>query len=189
MGCDIHLKLERRLIKDKVWNEYYTEKAGEWKSCYIIDSKKCWGDRIYGMFAQLANVRNYNGLEHIPIRGFPDDASYDTKECYGKRVSESDNHEDCNDWEYSARDAEEWVDDGYSKYYKVNNILYCSCPDFHSPNWCTTKEMEDCINKLFKKEDGNYSGDYLEWLALLGAMKGYEASGEYECRAVFWFDN
>ena len=37
-GCDIHLRLERKLKKDKVWNEYYTEKAGKWKNCYIFDS-------------------------------------------------------------------------------------------------------------------------------------------------------
>lgn len=29
MGCDIHLRLERKLKKDKVWNKYYTEKAGK----------------------------------------------------------------------------------------------------------------------------------------------------------------
>ena len=32
-------------------------------------------------------------------------------------------------------------------------------------------------------------GDYIEWAALIGAMKGYEASGEFETRAVYWFDN
>lgn len=45
-----------------------------------------------------------------------------------------------------------------------------------------------CINRIFKNEDGGYKGDYTEWLALLGAMKDYEADGS-ECRAVFWFDN
>lgn len=51
--------------------------------------------------------------------------------------------------------------------------------------------MEDCINQVFKDENGNWksTGEPYEWLALLGAMKGYEATGEYECRAVFWFDN
>lgn len=48
--------------------------------------------------------------------------------------------------------------------------------------------MEDCINKIFRNEDGTYKEDYTEWLALLGAMKGYEMDGS-ECRAVFWFDN
>ena len=48
--------------------------------------------------------------------------------------------------------------------------------------------MEDCINKIFRNEDGTYKEDYTEWLALLGAMKGYEMDGS-ECRAVFLFDN
>ena len=61
--------------------------------------------------------------------------------------------------------------------------------DYHSPNWCSVSEMEECVEKVFKKENGEWSGDYIEWMALLGAMKGYEASGEYEVRAVFWFDN
>ena len=61
-------------------------------------------------------------------------------------------------------------------------------PTNQAPSWCTTSEMEDCINRIFKNEDGGYKGDYTEWLALLSAMKGYEADGS-ECRAVFWFDN
>ena len=32
-------------------------------------------------------------------------------------------------------------------------------------------------------------GDYIYWAGLLGLMKGIESSGDYECRAVFWFDN
>lgn len=188
MGCDIHLRLEKRLKKDKVWNEYYTEKAGEWKNCYIFNSDSTWSDRIYGMFALLANVRNYNDYEHIPLRGMPSDCCDRTMECYGYRVSD-EVKEEYYDWEVSREDAKKWVSGGYSKYFKIGVTEFVSGPDWHSPNWCTTQEMEDCINKLFKNEDGTYKGDYIEWLALLGAMKGYEASGEYECRAVFWFDN
>lgn len=188
MGCDIHLRLERKLKKDKVWNEYYTEKAGEWKNCGIFNYGETWGDRIYGMFALLADVRNYNDYEHIPLRGLPEDCCNSTLSLYGKMVCDEEKDE-YDYFEYPRKRAEEWVKSGYSHYYKLNDIEYCSCPDWHSPNWCTTQEMEDCINKLFKNDDGTYEGDYIEWLALLGAMKGYEASGEYECRAVFWFDN
>ena len=49
--------------------------------------------------------------------------------------------------------------------------------------------MENAIEEILLQENGNYSDDAEEWLALLGAMKGYEMSGEYECRAIFWFDN
>lgn len=63
-------------------------------------------------------------------------------------------------------------------------------PDAHSPNWCTTQEMEDAIKEIFWNEEmQQYVGDYIEWLALLGAMKGIEQNGAYECRAVYWFDN
>ena len=188
MGCNIHLRLERKLKKDKVWNEYYTEKAGEWENCCIFNYNKTWGDRIYGMFALLANVRNYNGLEHIQLRGMPEDCCDSTMECYGYRVT-NEVKDEYYDWEVSREDADRWVNEGYSKYFKIGKFEYVSVPDWHSPNWCTTQEMEDCINKLFKDEDGTYKGDYIEWLALIGAMKGYEQSGEYECRAVFWFDN
>lgn len=60
--------------------------------------------------------------------------------------------------------------------------------DWHSPNWCTTAEMEHAIETVFK-ENGKYSGDYIAWLGLLGLMKGLETDGRYECRAVYWFDN
>ena len=190
MGCDIHLRLEKRLKKEKVWNKYYTEKC-EWQNCSIIPFGKTWGDRIYGMFAALANVRNKWNIEHIPIRGLPNDACIDTLECYGKPIKDEikDAYEDENFFLTSK--AEDWVKDGFSRYYEVRGRKYCSNPDYHSANWCTTQEMEDCINKIFKDEKGNFSptAEPYEWLALLGAMKGYESTGEYECRAVFWFDN
>lgn len=188
MGCDIHLKLEIKLKKDKKWNEYYTEKAGPWKHGYIFGYNSTWSDRIYGMFAQLADVRNYNNFEHIPLRGFPEDCNIKTVSSYCYMVT-SEVKDNYNDWEVYEETAEEWVTKYNSKYYTIDDKLFVSCPDYHSPNWCTTQEMEDCINKLFKNEDGTYEGDYIEWLALLGAMKGYELSGEYECRAVYWFDN
>lgn len=62
MGCDIHLKLEKRLKKDKIWNEFYTEKAGVWKTCYIFQNNETWSDRVYGMFALLSDVRNSWGI-------------------------------------------------------------------------------------------------------------------------------
>ena len=188
MGCDIHLKLEKKLRKDKKWNEFYTEKAGKWKTCYIFQNNETWSDRVYGMFALLANVRNYYDLKPIPLRGLPNDCCSTTLSCYGQVVCD-EKKDEYREWEVPREEAERWVKEGESDYYNINDVEYVSNPDWHSPNWCTTQEMEECINKLFKNEDGTYHGDYIEWLALLGAMKGYEQSGEYECRAVFWFDN
>lgn len=43
MGCDIHLRLEKRLKKEKVkvWDKYYTEKP-EWQGCDIINAGETW---------------------------------------------------------------------------------------------------------------------------------------------------
>ena len=191
MGCDIHLKLEIRLKKDKVWNKYYTEKCGEWKPGHIFSHDYCWSDRIYGMFAALAGVRNYGhraSLPELPKRGFPTDCCDQTANAYGVRIADKD-ADKCFKWECPREEAQKLVNDGWSEIFKVNEIEYVSAPNYHSPNWCTTQEMEKCFNDVFLNEDGTYKGDYIEWMALLGAMKGYEASGEYECRAVFWFDN
>ena len=53
-------------------------------------------------------------------------------------------------------------------------------------HWETNQELENCYKQVFKD---SWEGDYIEWAALIGAMKGYEASGEFETRAVYWFDN
>ena len=51
-------------------------------------------------------------------------------------------------------------------------------------------EMENAIKEIFWNEEiQQYVGDYIELFALLGAMKGIEQNGAYECRAVYWFDN
>ena len=169
MGCDIHLRLERK-----------AKGQSKWQDCHIFGYDRCWSDRNYDMFAALADVRNHNDVEHLPVRGIPTDATPQTLSKYGYQVVDKA--------VFSKAEAEKRVECGYNTYYEVNGIKYCSDPDWHTPSWCTTAEMEDCINRIFKGEEGGYKGNYSEWLALLGAMKGYEADGG-ECRAVFWFDN
>lgn len=186
MGCDIHLRLERRRKEPKVYNKFYTQ-GTEWRPCYIFGYDKTWTDRIYGMFAALADVRNYHEVEHLPLRGFPGDACDDTKCAYTYYVMKDAEYKD-QDWAVSQSDAEKWVEDGSSEWMVVGGVKRVIGPDWHSPNWCTTQEMEDCMNKIFHG-DKEWQGDYEEWIALLGAMKGYESTGEFECRAVFWFDN
>lgn len=176
MGCDIHLRLERK-----------AKGQSKWQECHILGYDRCWGNRIYGMFAALANVRNYNNIEYLPPRGIPKDATRSTLLAYGYEVvKDTEKHYD---FQCGESQAKNWAEDCYfSKYLESDGVKYVSDPDWHTPSWCTTAEMEDCINRIFKNEDGGYEGDYTEWLALLGAMKGYEADGG-ECRAVFWFDN
>ena len=200
MGCDIHLYLEKRLkapTKVILDTAKYNDKGEEikkeisymnydisWHKCHVIDN---WSDRVYGMFAKLSDVRNYNNIQTIPIRGFPEDASDSVKSQYGFAVTDKDT--EVYNWEAHISNAEKWVKEGCSNYYDLNGRQYVSHPDYHSPNWCSTTEMEQCIDSVFKDENGNLRGDYMEWLVLLNIMKAYESTGQYECRAVFWFDN
>lgn len=177
MGCDIHLRLE---IKSKKIKNF------RWEACHIFGyGNSVWSYRNYSMFSLLADVRNDGDLTHLPLRGLPHDAAKETLKCYGFVVDTKAEYE----WEVSEEDAERWVKQGLSHYYEIGGWKYCSDPDAHSENWCTTQEMEDCVNRVFINNDGTFECGYIEWLALLGAMKGYEQSGDYECRAVFWFDN
>ena len=97
MGCDIHLKLEKR----KINKTYYTHQnfhpdgtiTEEIRETPEFKTSRDWhpvcltwkGDRVYGMFAKLADVRNYfqQKIEPIPLRGFPEDATDNTKLAYG----------------------------------------------------------------------------------------------------------
>lgn len=187
MGCDIHLRLEIKLRRDKKWGDLVLESAGVWMSCNIFSFRNTWGDRVPAMFSRLTGGSGIDS-EPIPLRGFPVDCCEATLQCYGLLVS--DIFQD----KYPAgivsrAEADEWVSSGVSSYYKVEDREYVSCSDYHSANWCTTQEMANCIYDAFIDGDGHWQGDYVEWCALLGAMLGYEKSGEYVCRAVFWFDN
>ena len=208
MGCDIHLCLERRLIKEKkvivspeikrengtIRKElsYIMEK--KWLSCNITGFYGTWRDRHYGMFAKLANVRNYWDIDPISEpRGIPEDVSFDILRKYMFTVVDDETYE-----KYYVDNERQIVSESkcndFVKKYDcstkiVDNIKFVDSPDYHSASWCTTEEMENAIEEILLQENGNYSDDAEEWLALLGAMKGYEMSGEYECRAVFWFDN
>lgn len=212
MGCDIHLRLEKRLKKDKPYYtyvtnsdkegnisskeyvNYYTDTLRKWQNCYIFSHDNTWGDRIYGMFALLGDVRNYWDLKPIEQRGFPDDACNTTLDLY--TYKEWKGSGEIPDYGHYAdkETIDRWLKDGYKyidlkdKKGEVSERRVID-PDAHSPNWCTTEEMEYCIDQIFKNKDGHYENEAEEWLALLGTMKGYEASGYYECRAVFWFDN
>ena len=213
MGCDIHLVLEYRRREEKVHKIEipdggepitWTEKR-EWMWCDILPqfSDGTWGDRIYGMFAALAGVRDYHDRKLMEPRGIPSDITYTTLRRYADKVVPDDDFKtreegDMDKGYMSESDAKDYVERGLSEYIeyydKRNSYIsgkYCSCPDWHTPSWCTTQEMEEAFNSVFMSSDGsiNLETDYVEWMALLGAMKGYEASGEYECRAVFWFDN
>ena len=211
MGCDIHLVVEKRRVK-KGWFRHYQPQPNskedkkilkqdilpdkEWSSC-LITRNGTWGDRLYSMFAILADVRNYGDREHIPLRGFPKDASMHTIFEYAREVvHDSDYKEDDSRNTVSESRASEWIRDGWSKEIPASDlpkfwreIKLITDPDYHSPNWCSLKELEDAIQEVFyEKEVDDYVLYADEWLGLLYYMKGLEKAG-YETRCVFWFDN
>lgn len=218
----MRLEVRRRQPKKVIYREEVRDEAGnvvspeasytlgtEWKGANITGYSGVWSDRIYGMFARLAGVRDYyegGSRQIIEERGFPDDACEDTIREYCSRVISDEEYKDREEkhWDMddvvSETDAEKYLNNYGCKEILVENnwggkdgkvtTRYVSGPDWHTPSWCTTEEMERCIEDLFHDKDKDeWNGDYLEWVALLGAMKGYERTGEFECRAVFWFDN
>ena len=168
MGCDIHLYVEIRSKKNKEWGWYSTSFKGE------------FSNRTYGMFAALNNVRNHWGLKPLENRGIPNDIGNEVFHEYYKYVTkeETDNEHEC-----SEEQANKWVNNGGSTIISRYNSKYCSDPDWHSANWCTPKELEDCYNQVFEKKEY----DYLQWVALINYMETFEE--EYDVRAVFWFDS
>lgn len=222
MGCDIHLKLEKRLVKHipslkdkldekgKVIGEeldesfmkgmsgWYDKAMKEWRPVNITFDR-CWGDRNYGMFARLADVRNYwDDIKPMKPRGFPKDACKDTLRSYTYELVPDDDYEKNKNRYESWDDAyvnettgKEWLDKGYSVVMGegYSNRKLISGPDWHSASWCTTKEMRKCVRANFYSKKFGWNGDFIEWVSLLGAMEAIEKTGLYECRAVFWFDN
>ena len=168
MGCDIHLYVEIRSRKYKESGWHSTSFKGN------------FSNRTYGMFAALNNVRNHWNLKPLENRGIPDDLGNEAFHGYYKYVTENETD---NEYEYSEEEAKGWVEYGYSTIKEENGNKYCSNPDWHSANWCTTKELEECYNQVFEKKEY----DYIQWLALINYMKTFET--DYDVRAVFWFDN
>ncbi|MDR2146406.1 MAG: hypothetical protein LBE91_08115 [Tannerella sp.] len=179
MGCDIHLHVELRKKSNN----------GQFKQSGFRDK---FSDRIYGMFARLANVRNYNGVKHLPQRGIPENISPSTfRGIYKLIVPDSEyNNESDMEYYYPAKSANRWLKEGSSHVVELYGKEYCSNPDWHSYNWCTPDEMAWCVEDTFwDRETGKLYGDYIEWTALTAYMKALEDNGNNEVRAVFWFDN
>lgn len=223
MGCDIHLVLERRLInKDHKkyefefnkesgqyevmeasgkWHEYAMEEQKKWQPCDICGSHT-YGERIYGMFANLAGVRGDWGRNDYPEpKGFPWDSSYAAQEGYtiwiddnwaerydkGEIDERAITEERAKEWEtkYKCKiiDLQRWSGDVQKRIVD---------PDYHSASWASRQELEDAFNNLYRKEYNGKEvliGTYSYYLGLIALMKAFEEDGEYEVRMVYWFDN
>ena len=184
MGCDIHLRVERR----KKVSPYPDDKS-RW---YNVGFRGEFESRIYGMFSRMAGVRSSgnNKVEFKP-RGLPDDMiDWARRESFYLYVTDD---EAAADWgiNYCLREsAEKWVEKGYSKWVDESHTTITD-PDLHSHSWLTTQELRQCFDDCFKQKDGTMKpfSDYVEWLGLVSLCEGIESTGEYECRVVFAFDN
>ena len=170
MGADIHMFIEYRRPKGEYWSSH---------------GGKINPGRHYGIFAKLADVRNYPSWGIVPIcdpRGLPDNISYKAFDGLTLRVVDEGDDELDED-ECTRKDADKWVEKGYSEYYREKRFV--SIPDWHSKSWLTTQEFEEALSdtkiQYTKEEEPGYH-------AVLGSMKAYEEAG-FEARIVFWFDN
>lgn len=175
MGCDIHLFVERRL---KGSNDRFQSTA----------FSGAFSDRSYLMFAFLSDVRNYDNIKHLPLRGLPNYISYSTFNYVFKRAVK--NYEDKCDEEYCYLQeyVDEWVKDNLSFIREFNEVKFCSDPDLHSYNWCTATELSKGIDIVTNKYKLSF-GNLIEWRALASYMNTLEGNGVYEVRAVYCFDN
>ena len=162
MGCDIHLRIEKR----KRVNPYPNDRH-EWYNVGIYGE---FSSRIYGMFARMANVRTYGDKYKVQFepRGLPDDLTdWATCESFYLYVT---NNKEAAEWgeHYCLKErAEQWVED----------------PDHHSHSWLTTQELRQCFDDCFKEDDGTYclNSDYAEWLGIVSLCEGIESDGIHVC--------
>ena len=184
MGCDIHLHIEKRhrkSVEKGFTNWWQGDIYGE------------FSDRNYKMFAYLADVKSDGDDERVvPDRGIPDDVADSTQDYYMHPIMDD---EKTFEWYYdhpcrpvTLKTAEDWAKRCGSKivnrYSTDDKYKDVTDPDYHSYNWCTTDELEECI----KKAESSDWGVAAAWKALLAYMRAYEEGG-YEVRAVYWFDS
>ena len=182
MGCDIHLRIERRK----------RESSNDRRAWCNVGFRGNFSSRIYGMFARMANVRSYCDKYKVQFepRGLPEDMTdWCTCECFYMFVTDN---EDAAEWgeNYCLREsAEQWVKEGYSEWFGDDHGRVTD-PDLHSYSWLTTQELRQCFDDCFK-ENGDYKpySDYVDWLGVVSLCEGIESTGEFECRVVFAFDN
>lgn len=175
MGCDIHLFVERKI---KGSNDRFENTAfcGE------------FSDRNYNMFAFLADVRNYDRIKHMPLRGLPNDIGHTTFDAFFKRSVDDTTDRGNEKWYFLQKDEDKSVKTALSFIRDVSGVKYYLHPDFHSYNWCTASELSKGIEVVRKKYDLSI-GSVVEWLALASYMTTLEENGVYAVRAVYCFDN
>lgn len=112
MGCDIHLRIEKR----KRVNPYPNDRH-EWHNVGFYGE---FNSRIYGMFARMANVRNYFGGKYKVLfepRGLPNDMTdWATCESFYLHVTDDKNAVEWGGDYCSKERAEEHLNSVYVGY-------------------------------------------------------------------------
>ena len=185
MGCNIHLRIEKRKRVNP-----YTNIRHEW------DNVGFYGEfsfRIYGMFARMAKVREYYGDKYkvqLKPRGLPDDMNYRSTESFYLYVTDNEIAVNWGEHYCLKKMAEKWVKEGCSEWVDENHTRITD-PDLYFYSWLTTQELRQCFDDCFKQEDGTYkpNSDYAEWLGLVSLCEGIESDGIHECRVIFAFND
>ena len=184
MGCDIHLRIEKRKRVNP-----YTNRCHKWYNVGFCGEFSC---RIYGMFARMAKVRDYGNKYKVQFkpRGLPDNMDYQSTESFYLYVTDNEVAVNWGERYCLKKMAEKWVKEGCSEWVDENHTRITD-PDLYSYSWLTTQELRQCFDDCFKQEDGTYKSksDYVEWLGLVSLCEGIESDGIHECRVVFAFDN
>lgn len=168
MGCDIHCYFEYKIedLKDYSSFSYHSINLG----------------RDYGIFASIANVRNYGEIYNtLKPRGLPENRSWVTDSGNNLYIVDSETIENgcC-----KRSDAERWVNGGRSKYTDEKKT-HVTNPDWHSHSWLECDEFEKAINGWQKIAEYKIDPCYFAAIELL---KSFKKQG-LESRIVFWFDN
>ena len=168
MGCDIHMHVEYKLTNrgDSVW------RCGDY---FRLDNPlaeepeiKCielYSSRNYDLFAVLADVRNYDGMECIAYpKGLPWDVT-----------------------EYVKHEYQAWEDDAHScSYFTLRELI-----DYHNEHEPLDAFDKDILKPLIDRlkqraDDLDVIWDF-EWNNSLTKDVAYKKSDNI--RIVFWFDN
>lgn len=201
MGCDIHTHVEFYHEGTKTWkdgnryyrNPYYDRDGDdeEEKRAFWVD--ELCGERNYGLFAILADVRNNSKVECIcKPKGLPDDCNAYIKKCY-------------EEWGADAHSASYFTLKELMKYYSdhrtithggmVNAEQAQRLDEFgETPTmWCGWTNASDFVFRTWSAESP--LSQLIEALKQRAKRLFHIYDDEritefaYKIRFVFWFDN
>lgn len=180
MGCDIHAYVEYRTKVDKTKSEDQRGYSGWWSLTGQLSLP-----RSYRFFEIIAGVRGDNSV--FEAKGIPEDMSWTAQDdwyIYINDAPESEDEEDECDCEniVSLKTALQYEKYGSKILYHENGKPYrVEHPDWHTPTWLSTSELNEAVSHLSNHADPAYE-------AVLAMMESLESNGK-EARLVVWFDN